>query len=98
VELTNIGTLFAFVLVAVGILVLRRTDPGRHRPFRTPGVPAIPLLAIVSCGYLMFQLPWETWVRFAVWLAIGLVFYLLYGVRHSRLRDMPGTAGRAQGR
>jgi APA family basic amino acid/polyamine antiporter len=98
VQLTNIGTLFAFVLVAVGILVLRRTDPGRRRPFRTPGVPAIPLLAIVSCGYLMFELPWETWVRFAVWLAIGLVFYFLYGVRHSRLRDLAGSAGRAQGR
>jgi APA family basic amino acid/polyamine antiporter len=98
VQLTNIGTLFAFVLVAVGILVLRRTDPGRPRPFRTPGVPAIPILAIVSCGYLMFELPWETWVRFGVWLAIGLVFYFLYGVRHSRLRDMAGTAGRAQGR
>jgi APA family basic amino acid/polyamine antiporter len=86
VQLTNIGTLFAFVLVALGVLVLRRTDPGRTRPFRTPWVPIVPLLAIVSCGYLMFQLPWETWLRFVVWLALGLVIYFLYGYRHSRLR------------
>jgi APA family basic amino acid/polyamine antiporter len=86
VQLTNIGTLFAFVLVAVGILVLRRTDPGRARPFRTPWVPVVPLLAIVSCSYLMFELPWETWVRFGVWLAIGLVFYLVYGIRHSKVQ------------
>jgi len=86
VELTNIGTLFAFVLVALGILVLRRTDPDRRRPFRTPLVPLVPLLAIVSCTYLMFELPWITWVRFGIWLASGLVVYFLYGARHSRLR------------
>ena len=86
VELTNIGTLFAFVLVAVGILVLRRTDPDRPRPFRTPLVPAVPLLAIVCCAYLMFELPLTTWIRFGVWLGIGLVVYFLYGARHSALR------------
>jgi APA family basic amino acid/polyamine antiporter len=86
VELTNIGTLFAFVLVAIGILVLRRTDPDRHRPFRTPLVPWIPLGAILSCGYLMIELPLVTWWRFVIWLVIGLIFYFLYGVRHSRLR------------
>ncbi|MBI1874481.1 MAG: amino acid permease [Acidobacteria bacterium] len=87
VELTNIGTLFAFVLVAVGIIVLRRVDPSRARPFRTPMVPLVPLLTVVMCGYLMLELPWVTWVRFGVWLAIGLVFYFLYGVRHSTLRE-----------
>jgi APA family basic amino acid/polyamine antiporter len=86
VQLTNIGTLFAFVLVAVGILVLRRTAPDRARPFRTPLVPWVPLAAIVSCSYLMLQLPWATWLRFIVWLAIGLVLYFMYGVRHSVLR------------
>jgi APA family basic amino acid/polyamine antiporter len=86
VELTNIGTLFAFVIVAVGILVLRRTDPDRVRPFRTPLVPLVPLGAILSCGYLMFELPLTTWIRFVVWLAVGLIFYFLYGVHRSKLR------------
>ena len=86
VELTNIGTLFAFILVAVGIILLRRTDPGRHRPFRTPFVPATPLLAIMMCGYLMLQLPWVTWVRFVLWLVIGMFVYVGYGMRHSKLR------------
>ena len=86
VELTNIGTLFAFVLVAVGILVLRHTNPEAPRPFRAPLVPLVPMLAILSCGYLMFQLPWQTWERFFIWLAIGLVVYFAYGYRHSKLR------------
>jgi APA family basic amino acid/polyamine antiporter len=86
VELTNIGTLFAFVLVAAGILVLRRTAPEQHRPFTTPLVPFVPIAAILSCGYLMFQLPLVTWIRFVIWLAIGLVFYLSYGMSHSKLR------------
>jgi APA family basic amino acid/polyamine antiporter len=85
VELTNIGTLFAFALVAAGVLILRRTEPERARPFRTPFVPWVPLLAIACCGYLMFELPWVTWVRFFVWMAAGLVLYFLYGVRNSRL-------------
>ena len=87
VQLTNIGTLFAFVLVAIGIIILRKTNPNAPRPFRTPFVPVVPLLAVVSCGYLMLQLPWETWVRFILWLALGLVFYFAYGVSHSVLRD-----------
>jgi len=86
VELTNIGTLFAFVLVAVGILVLRHTNPDAPRPFRTPFVPAVPILAIVCCSYLMLQLPWQTWERFFIWLAIGLVVYFAYGYHHSKLR------------
>jgi APA family basic amino acid/polyamine antiporter len=86
VELTNIGTLFAFVIVAAGILVLRYKDPDRPRPFRTPLVPLVPIGAIVSCAYLMLQLPLTTWIRFVVWLGIGLVFYFLYGVHKSKLR------------
>ena len=85
VELTNIGTLFAFILVAAGILVLRRTEPNRPRPFRTPWVPLVPLGAILCCGYLMTELPAVTWKRFGAWLAAGLVIYFLYGVRRSRL-------------
>jgi APA family basic amino acid/polyamine antiporter len=85
VELTNIGTLFAFVLVSAGVIVLRRVEPDRPRPFRVPLVPLIPILSILSCLYLMFQLPWLTWARFALWLALGLLLYFLYGIRHSRL-------------
>jgi basic amino acid/polyamine antiporter, APA family len=86
VDLTNIGTLFAFVLVSAGVIVLRRTDADRRRPFRVPWVPLTPLISIVACLYLMFQLPGVTWIRFAVWLVIGLVLYFMYGYRNSTLR------------
>lgn len=89
VELTNIGTLFAFILVAVGIIVLRYRRPDLQRPFRTPLVPWIPLMAIVSCLYLMCHLPKITWLRFVLWLGFGLVFYLCYGRRYSRLGQSP---------
>jgi APA family basic amino acid/polyamine antiporter len=85
-ELANIGTLFAFVVVSIGVVVLRRTDPGRRRPFRTPLVPALPIVAVLGCMYLMSALPWATWIRFVVWLVIGLVFYFLYGIHHSRVQ------------
>jgi basic amino acid/polyamine antiporter, APA family len=85
VELTNIGTLFAFALVALGIIILRRTDPDHPRPFRTPLVPWIPLAAIACCVYLMAQLPAVTWLRFFIWMAVGLAIYFLYGFRRSRL-------------
>lgn len=97
VQLTNIGTLFAFILVSLGIIVLRRTDPGRYRPFRTPLVPWVPLASILFCGYLMFELPWETWLRFIIWLAIGMVIYLLYGIRHSGLLKRTTAGGTTQG-
>lgn len=84
-ELTNIGTLFAFVLVCAGVIVLRYKDPDRKRPFRCPWVPVVPLLGIASCLYLMISLPFITWVRFLVWLAIGLGIYFLYSRHHSRL-------------
>jgi APA family basic amino acid/polyamine antiporter len=85
-DLTNIGTLFAFALVAAAVIILRRTDPDRHRPFRTPWVPLVPLGAIVTCVYLMWQLSQKTWLRFFVWMAIGMVIYFSYGIRHSRLK------------
>ncbi len=85
VELCNIGTLFAFVLVAAGIVVLRRLEPDRPRPFRTPLVPWVPLAAILTCGGLMAELPRVTWIRFVLWLGIGLLIYFPYGSRHSRL-------------
>jgi APA family basic amino acid/polyamine antiporter len=85
-ELTNIGTLFAFILVALGIIVLRRTDPARPRPFRTPWVPALPILSILFCIYLIVSLPLLTKLRFVGWLLAGAVIYFLYSVRHSRVR------------
>ena len=91
VELTNIGTLFAFILVSAGVIVLRKAEPDRPRPFRAPWVPLTPILAIVSCLYLMLQLPWLTWIRFALWLAVGLVIYFFYGIRHSRLARERGV-------
>jgi APA family basic amino acid/polyamine antiporter len=94
VELCNIGTLFAFVVVAAGILVLRRVEAHRPRPFRCPWVPWVPLLAMGSCLYLMLELPWITWVRFAVWLAIGLVIYFAYGMRRSTLSQTGGSGQR----
>jgi len=90
-ELTNIGTLFAFVLVALGVIVLRVREPHRPRPFRCPGYPFTPVGAIAACGALMIGLPRMTWVRFAVWLVVGLVIYALYGQRRGR-RQPPTSA------
>ena len=89
-ELTNIGTLFAFVLVALGIIVLRRTDPDRPRPFRTPWVPVLPLVSVAFCLYLMLNLPALTWLRFGLWMLIGVTIYFMYGIRHSRVRALSG--------
>ncbi len=86
VELTNIGTLFAFVLVNAGVIILRITDPDRPRVFRTPLVPWVPLLGIAMCVYLMLGLPTVTWIRFALWLLGGLALYFSYGFWKSRLR------------
>jgi APA family basic amino acid/polyamine antiporter len=88
-ELVNIGTLFAFVLVAIGVVVLRRTRPDLERAFRCPGVPVVPVFAVLAAFYLMLNLPSATWIRFFVWMAIGIVVYLGYGARHSRLVTDP---------
>jgi len=84
-ELTNIGTLFAFVLVSLGVIALRLRDPDRPRPFRVPGYPVTPLLSAGCCILLMAGLPASNWWRFGIWLAIGLVIYLAYGRQRSRL-------------
>jgi APA family basic amino acid/polyamine antiporter len=85
-DLCNIGTLSAFLIVCIGVLVLRWRDPNRTRPFRTPLVPWVPLAGAASCIYLACGLPLAAWVRFAVWLAIGLAIYALYSYWRSRLR------------
>ncbi len=84
-ELVSIGTLLAFVIVCGGILVLRRTQPDLPRPFRTPLVPLVPILGILICGYMMYGLPTDTWLRLAIWMALGLAIYFLYGKQHSKL-------------
>ncbi|MFJ1549620.1 amino acid permease [Streptomyces sp. NPDC088246] len=88
--LVNIGTLFAFVVVALGVMVLRRTRPDLHRAFRTPWVPLIPILSVAASVWLMLNLPAETWLRFAIWMAIGVVIYFAYGRRHSRINEPVG--------
>jgi len=85
-DLTNIGTLFAFVLVCIGVIVLRKTDPDRHRPFRVPLVSVVGGLGAAACVFVMYGLPREAWVRFGIWLVIGLALYFAYGYRRSRLR------------
>jgi APA family basic amino acid/polyamine antiporter len=94
-ELVNIGTLFAFILVAIGVLVLRRTRPDLDRRFRTPFVPVLPILSVLASFYLMLNLPAGTWVRFFIWMAIGVVVYFAYSRHHSRLHGEPvGRHGR----
>jgi APA family basic amino acid/polyamine antiporter len=86
-ELANIGTMFAFVMVSAGVMVLRKTRPDMKRPFKCPAVWVVGPLAILSVGFLMFSLPVATWVRFIVWTAIGLVVYVAYGRNRSPLRE-----------
>ncbi|WP_176709972.1 amino acid permease [Streptomyces sp. Wb2n-11] len=83
--LVNIGTLFAFIVVALGVIVLRRTRPDLHRAFRTPLVPLVPILSVAASLWLMLNLPAETWLRFGIWMALGYVLYFAYGRGHSRL-------------
>ncbi len=86
-DLSNIGTLFAFVIVSAGVIVLRRTQPERPRGFRVPLVPWLPMISIVFCLILMMGLPLETWLRFFVWLIVGLLIYFTFGKRHSEFAE-----------
>jgi basic amino acid/polyamine antiporter, APA family len=88
-ELVNIGTLFAFVLVSIGVIVLRRTRPDLERSFRVPGVPVLPIVSALACFYLMLNLPVDTWIRFVVWMVLGVALYYGYGRQRSRF----GTLG-----
>ena len=85
-ELVSIGTLFAFVIVSLGVVVLRRTRPDLERPFKTPYVPALPIASAIVSTLLMAALPWHTWERLMIWMALGLVIYFVYGRSHSNLR------------
>jgi APA family basic amino acid/polyamine antiporter len=86
-DMANIGTLFAFVLVCIGVVVLRRTRPEFARPFRVPFMPALPVLGAIACFLLMTGLPWVTWLRFCLWTVLGVGVYLAYGLRRSRLAE-----------
>ncbi|NLO91848.1 MAG: amino acid permease, partial [Elusimicrobia bacterium] len=88
-ELVSIGTLLAFAIVCIGIMVLRKTDPDRPRPFKTPLVPLIPLLGAGTAFIQMLSLPWDTWLRLLVWTAIGLTIYFKYGIKHSKHHCAP---------
>jgi len=94
-ELCSIGTLFAYIIVAAGVIVLRYTRPDIHRPFKAPLSPGLPLIGILLCGYLMMSLPPVTWLRFLVWLALGLAIYFGYSLKRSALHPSgtPGQAG-----
>jgi APA family basic amino acid/polyamine antiporter len=84
-EMTSIGTLFAFILVCIGVIVLRKTNPELPRGFRTPLMPFVPIMGIISCGLMMSGLDWTNWLRLALWLAIGMAIYYLYGRKNSKI-------------
>ena len=92
-ELVSIGTLLAFAIVCAGVFVLRFTDPGIPRPFRTPMFWLVSPLGVAFCGFLMIGLPPDTWLRLIVWMAIGLVIYFGYGCRHSKVRQSTAELG-----
>jgi basic amino acid/polyamine antiporter, APA family len=94
-EMTSIGTLFAFVVVCMAVIMLRRQRPDAHRPFKVPGGYVIPVLGVVSCAYLMISLTVMTWVRFLVWLDLGMILYWFYGRTHSQLADKAEAAARS---
>jgi basic amino acid/polyamine antiporter, APA family len=85
-DLTNIGTLFAFALVSIGVLVLRVTEPERPRPFRVPLVWGVAPLGALACAFIMYGLPKQAWERFGIWLVIGILLYFSYGFSHSKLK------------
>jgi APA family basic amino acid/polyamine antiporter len=94
-DLSNIGTLFAFVLVSIGVVILRIREPERSRGFRVPGGLIIPLLSVLCCVLLMTGLPVVTWVRFLLWLILGLAIYFLYSRKHSEFSPLAGAVAAA---
>ncbi len=96
-HLTNIGTLFAFLIVCAAVLIMRRTNPDAKRPFRAPFYPFVPIFGILSCLMLMFSLPVENWYRLIAWMALGFVIYFAYSYRHSELRKRAEAASSAPG-
>jgi APA family basic amino acid/polyamine antiporter len=93
-KMVNIGTLLAFVIVCIAVIMLRRTDPDQPRPFRTPWVPLVPILGVLFNGYMMIRLGAINWIRLVLWLAIGLVVYFTYGQKHSKVQALLGNSGK----
>ncbi|MGA2697709.1 MAG: amino acid permease, partial [Terriglobales bacterium] len=92
-KMVNIGTLLAFVIVCIAVIMLRRSDPNQPRPFRTPWVPFVPIMGILFNGYMMYKLGWVNWARLIIWLIIGLVVYFTYGQKHSKVQALPENRG-----
>jgi len=92
-HMVSIGTLFAFSLVCIGVMLLRKTDPDRPRPFKTPLVPFVPIMGVIVCVYLMSSLPLEAWIRLAIWMALGIAIYFFYGKGNSVLRNKGKVVG-----
>ena len=84
-DMVSIGTLTAFIVVSIGVIILRVREPDLPRPFKVPVYPVTPVLSVVACGYILFSLRWYTWLAFSGWLALALGYYLLWGRRHSAL-------------
>jgi APA family basic amino acid/polyamine antiporter len=96
VQLVSVGTFIVFIAVAVSVLVLRRTDPERHRPFRTPFVPLVPIAGILICGALLILIPLRTWAVYGIWVTLGTALYLAYGERSARrLRELARNRDRS---
>jgi APA family basic amino acid/polyamine antiporter len=86
-EMTSIGTLLAFVIVCAGVWMMRHSMPDAPRAFKTPWVPFVPIMGILTCTVMMAFLPWDTWLRLIIWMAIGMVIYECYGKKHSKVRQ-----------
>jgi APA family basic amino acid/polyamine antiporter len=90
-DMSSIGTLFAFILVCAGVIILRKTEPNLKRQFKTPLVPLVPILGIIFCTIMILGLGWANWLRLLVWLLLGVIIYFGYSKKHSKLRQVEET-------
>ncbi|MBX9640515.1 MAG: amino acid permease, partial [Mycobacteriaceae bacterium] len=88
-DMVSIGTLTAFIVVSLGVIILRMREPDLQRGFRVPGYPVTPVLSVLACGYILVSLHWYTWLAFSGWIAVALVYYFVWGRHHSALNENP---------